>query len=353
MAEDVQLFINGKIYEGWKKVSVRRSLDLFADSFELTLTDNRAGDARIIKLGSPCRVMIDNEPLITGFVDRIKPSYDANGRQLTLAGRSKTADLVDCSPPPQGNGAGQRNTQTLLHLATTIAGHFGIKVRSEVTGLEPIQSVLEYGQTPFEFLEVHARAAAVRLVSDPDGNIVIVKESKAKVKTALVLGENIEAADGEFSERDRFSHYYFFGQRSSLDGDGGDAESCAHISGLAEDINMRYRPNVMIAEGVLDGSGMAKRRAEWQRNIQYGRSRQAVYTVSGWRHEDGLWKPNTNVLVKDEWMGFNGKDGKGAWLMIGTVEFVLDDGGKRTRLTVMPKEAYDLIPLPAEDEEWG
>nr|WP_330178206.1 hypothetical protein [Candidatus Vondammii sp. HM_W22] len=46
----------------------------------------------------------------------------------------------------------------------------------------------------------------------------------------------------------------------------------------------------------------------------------------------------------DEWMGFNDE-----WLMIGTVEFVLDARGQRTRLTVMPPEAYDLVPLPAED----
>ncbi|WP_445083849.1 phage baseplate assembly protein [Candidatus Vondammii sp. HM_W22] len=66
--------------------------------------------------------------------------------------------------------------------------------------------------------------------------------------------------------------------------------------------------------------------------------------MTGWRHKDGLWSPNTRVRVLDEWMGFNDE-----WLMIGTVEFVLDARGQRTRLTVMPPEAYDLVPLPAED----
>jgi prophage tail gpP-like protein len=352
MNDEIELLVNGKIYTGWKGVSVRSSLDFFAGSFDLALTDTQAGDARKIKLGSPCRVRIGGKLLITGFVDRIRPKYDGKGRTLTISGRSKVADLVDCSLPPTDTGSGQQNSQTLLQLTSTIADRFGIKARSEVGGLDPIKrGVLAPEQTAFEFLEVYARAAGVRLVDDPEGNLVITRASTERVTTALVLGENIEKAEGEFSERDRFSHYYIYAQK-----DGGDdnyGESIAHITGKAEDLKKRYRPTTTIAEGALSGLAEAKRRAEWQRNVQYGRSRQAAYMVSGWRHKDGLWRKNTNVLVRDEWMGFTGKDGKGEWLMIGTVEFVIDEGGKRTRLTVMPKEAYDLIPLPAAEEEEG
>lgn len=345
----MELLVNGKTYSGWKSGSVRDSLDFFAGSFDLSLTDNQAGEARTIKRGSPCQVRIGGEPLITGYVNRRRPKYDAKSRSLTISGRSKVADLVDCSLPTQDTGSGQHNSQTLLQLATAIAGRFGIKVRSEVSGLAPMErSVLAPEQTVFEFLEVHARAAGVRFVSDPDGNLVISRASTERVATALVLGENIEAGDGDFNETDRFSHYYILGQRASSDES--DAESDAHISGQAEDLNVRYRPTTINAEGALGGLAEAKRRAEWQRNVQYGRSRQATYAVSGWRHKDGLWRKNTNVRVKDEWMGFVGKDGQGEWLMIGTAEYVMGEKGKQTLLSVMPKEAYDLIPLPAEDE---
>ena len=39
---ELQLVINGKIYRGWEEISVRRSLDTFADTFDLTLTDDQA-----------------------------------------------------------------------------------------------------------------------------------------------------------------------------------------------------------------------------------------------------------------------------------------------------------------------
>lgn len=351
-SSDVELLINDTIYAGWEGVSVRRSLDYFASSFDLTLTDNQAEEARTIKLGSPCQVRINGEKLITGYVDSIRPGYDAKSRKLTVSGRSKTADLVDCSLPPGMFGSGQQNSRTLLQLATAVVKRFGITARSEVDGLGAIRvSNLSPEQPIYEFLELHARTAGVRLIDDSDGNIVISRASKERVATALVLGENIEEGEGEFNERDRFSEYYFFGQSANNLDDV--PEAAAHISGVAKDVIMRFRPTVTIAEGTMDGLGMAKRRAEWQRNVQYGRSRQATYTVSGWHHKDGLWQPNTNVLVQDKWLGFVGKDGKGEWLMIGTVEFFLDGGGKRTRLTVMPAEAYDLIPLPKEEGEGG
>ena len=351
-SSDVELLINDRIYAGWEGVSVRRSLDYFASSFDLTLTDNQAEEARTIKLGSPCQVRINGDKLITGYVDSIRPGYDAKNRRLTVSGRSKVADLVDCSLPPGTLGAGQQNSRTLLQLTTTVGKRFGITARSEVAGLEPIQiSNLSPEQNIFEFLELHARMAGVRLSDDPDGNLVISRASKERVGTALVLGENIEKGEGEFSDRDRFSEYLILGQRPSKNDDF--PETNAHISGVVKDAAVRYRPTVVVAEGALNGPGMAKRRAEWQRNVQYGRSRQANYTVNGWRHKDGLWQPNTNVLVQDKWMGLTGKDGKGEWLMIGTVEFILDAGGQRTRLTVMPVEAYDLIPLPQEEADMG
>ena len=346
---DIELLVNGRIYTGWKGVNVRRSIDIFADSFDLTLTDNQAGEARTIKLGSPCQVRIGGEKLITGFIDRIRPGYNSRSRTLIVSGRSKNADLVDCSLPPQDTGSGQKINQTLLQWANAIGKHFNVKAHSEVKDLPSIaNAVFAPEQTAYEFLELQARTAGVRLVSDSDGNMVISKTSKERVSTALVLGENIEAAEGEFSQRDRFSHYHVLGSGSFSSF--GDAESEILISGQAEDLKTRYRPTVVNAGGVLSGISEAKFRAEFQRNIAYGRSRQATYTVSGWYHKDGLWQPNTNVLVQDKWMGFTGKNGKGEWLMIGTVQFVLDDGGQRTRLTVMPAEAYDLIPLPEEDE---
>ena len=346
MNDNIELLINGIIYSGWQGVRVRRSLDFFASSFDLSLTDTQAGMARTIKTDSPCRLRIGGETIITGFIDRVRPRYDGRSRSLTVSGRSKTADLVDCSLPAHKLQGAQKKDRNLLELARSLCDLLHIEAGTTTLDL-PNRAIsnIEPGQTFYEYLESQARIDGVMLVDDPDGNLTITRAGKTRIDTALVLGENIEGADGEFSARNRFSHYYVDAQDTA--GDDGWGEATSHISGLAEDTDIRNRPtSILLSKNNL---AEVKKYAEWQRNIQYGRSRKAVYTVSGWRHKDGLWKPNTNVLVNDDWMGFTGRDGKGEWLMIGTVEYIMDHGGKRTGLTVMPVEAYDLIPLPAED----
>lgn len=339
---DLQLKLGQSLYGGWKKISVKRSLDQFAHTFDLTLTDTEADGARGIVLGAPCQVLLDGETLVTGYVDRIRPGYGPRRRTLTVSGRSKTADLVDCSIPP-GHFQMEKRQQTLLQLAQSLCGKFGIGAYSEVSDLQPIEvSKMDAEQTAFEFLEQQTRIAGVMLVTDAGGNLVITRASHRRVGTALVLGENIREADGEFSSRDRFSVYAVTGNKV-------DSSSVKPASQVVSEINDasfsgRYRPTTIVADELTDAE--AERRAEWQRNVHYGRSKQATYTVSGWRHASDFWQPNTRVRVRDPWMGFDD-----AWLMIGTAEFIQDERGRRSRLTVMPPEAYDLVPLPQPGEE--
>jgi prophage tail gpP-like protein len=343
---DIQLKVGHQVYGGWKLVKVRRSLDLFASTFDLAYTDRWPGQggARPIALGAQAEVYIDGQKLITGHVDKAPIRYNAKERSLGVSGRSKVADLVDCTFNADKFNDLQRDNQTLLQLADYLAKPFGIKARSTVKDLKAVeQSFINNSQTVFDFLEKAARKEAVMLIDDPDGNMVITRASDRRVATALVLGQNILECDGEESHRDRFSVYNIIGQYPDS-GSQHDPEWKANISGRAEDKGMRHRPTTIDAETALDYAA-AEKRAIWQRNLNYGRSRPYTYTVNGWRHAEGLWEPNTLVLVFDPWAGIVGKDSKGEWLMIGTVEYTLDDNGERTRLTVMPKEAYDLIPI--------
>ncbi|WP_303905627.1 phage baseplate assembly protein [Thiohalomonas denitrificans] len=344
MRDDITLHIGGQLYYGWKELSVNRSIEAAADDFSFTITDKWAESMkrRPIRLGSPAEVFLGKEKIVTGYIDRVRPRTRPDSRTVQIAGRSKIADLVDCSDYPRNR---RYVNQTLASLAREVAKPYGITVIEEAETQRISAVVAEKEETGFEFLEKQARAQAVRLVGNADGNLVITRASNQRIETALVMGENIEEAEAEHSHRNRFSHYYFPGQRPGSDETmGADA---AHILGRAEDTVIRYRPTTIVMEGSTDPAG-AKRRAEWQRNVNYGRSRSAAYTVTGWRHKDDIWRPNRLVYVNDPWSGFDGE-----WLMIASVEFVRGKSGRRTKLGVMGPEAFDLIPLPAEDDEGG
>lgn len=342
---NVTLLINGQHHHGWKEVMISRSMERAASSFDLTYTDRWAdqSEARTISLGDACEVWIDDSKIITGYIDEATPEYDSKNRTLKVSGRSKVADLVDCTLPAADLNGVQFNNQTFPQLATAVAAKFGVKVVTNTKGFKPIRTaVIEQAQPVFEFLEERARAEAVLLNDDANGKLVITRAGTTRITTPLVLGENILSAKGQFSHRDRFSQYVIAAQQGGWDDNSG-AES-AHIRGKATDKGIsRYRPTVIQAEEQLTKAD-APRRAQWQRNVKYGRSRAITYTVNGWYHKEGLWQPNTLVNVRDAWMGIADE-----WLMIAEVKYTLNEGGELAEITVMPPEAFDLVPMPLQE----
>lgn len=335
--DDVRLVIGGESHAGWTEIRVMRSIEAVADTFELTLTERWADgeEPRPIRAGVACELWIDDERVVTGYVDDVAPSYDAQKHTVTASGRSKAGDLVDCSL----SGTLQWKGRTLLAIARDLAKRFGIEVRSEVGAGDVFQvEALEPGEPVWDFLEQLARRRAVRIVSLPDGNLLITRAGTGRIATPLTLGENVLRASGEFSLRERFSDYIVQGQQSGRDGNSGAA--AAHVKALAKDNGVtRYRPTVVLADGPSTTAD-AKRRAEWQRNTAWGRGQGLIYTVNGWRHADGLWAPNRLVRVDDPWLGIAGDR------LIMSVQFSLDEQGARTELRVMPREAADLVKLP-------
>ncbi|WP_126456736.1 phage baseplate assembly protein [Sulfuriflexus mobilis] len=338
---EVILKVNGTRYGGWLKIRITRSIEQIAGTFELTVTERWAGQtsARRILTGDKCQVLVDKEIVITGYVDDVDPTYDANQHVVTITGRDKTGDLVDCS------AAGvQLSKRTLLEVAIQECKPFGIKVRAETNvGGKFEKNKPDEGETVFESLEKIARIRAVLLISDGLGDLVIARAGKKRISTTLELGKNILKASGATSHRDLYSKYSVKGQHAGDDFTS--PEDNAHALGEAIDKRIkRYRPLTIIAEEQVDKAS-AKRRAEWERNVRFGRSKPNTYTVQGWHHKTGLWMPNVLVPVRDPYKGINGD------LLIAGVSLVLDENGSTTELSMKPREAFDLLPLP-EPSDW-
>lgn len=339
----VTLRIGGLEYTGWTAVTITRSLEQVCDTFTLTLAERWGGsdDPPQIRAGDACEVWCDDERVITGYVDDALPSYDAEQHAISVSGRSKVADLVDCGLA----GRQWAQPQNLLQLARAVAAPFGITVRAETDVGAPFpRPALEPGQTAFEFLEKLARQRGMRLISDASGALVIARTGTARVPDTLELGVNIKAASGRFSMRDRFESITVVGQTAGTDAWHG--EAAAHCQGSATDTGARAgRRHVIVAENAADAAA-CRRRAEWQRNTACGRGQALTYTVTSWRHSGGLWTPNTRLPVRDKWMRLAGEE-----LLIAAVQYVLDGEGERAELQLMPPEAFDLVALPAPDEE--
>ncbi len=350
--DKVELKAGGNVYAGWTKISVTRSFEAMAGSFELELTWKWQGSdekyqafMKPIREGQPCVVEIGGERVITGYVDDWIPSYDANQVIISVSGRDKTADLVDCSID---YASGQFNNQTLTQIANVVCKPFGIKVivNTDVgTAFPRIQ--VEQGETPHELLSRLARQRGVILTSNTLGDLVITRASTVRAGVSLILGDNIKAGRGRFSLRQRYSTFTVKAVGAAF-GDAWDDAPLSTVGGIQAKVNDkevgRYRPMIIVNEEITTAEGAAKR-GQWERQRSIAKSNGAEYTVTGWRipQTGKLWNFNTIVPVLDEIFGLDEE------MLIASVMFSEDDAGRLAIVSVARPDAFD-IPIEVEKQ---
>lgn len=342
MAENVTLTVDGVAFSGWKSATVLRSIENIAGGFELTVTERWPGqqEAFAIPTGASCTVALGGDVVITGYVDETEPSYDADRHGVTVRGRDAAGDLVDCAAI---HASGEWNDRLLDAIVRDIARPFGIPVRAETDLGKPFKKfAIQPGETAFEAIERACTHRAVLPVSDGAGAVVLTRAGAAGAATRLVFGENILAARGHNSDRDRHSEYIVIGQQPGNDFVYGEAAAAPEGRAIDPAVT-RYRPLIVHADASVDFAAAADR-AIWESVVRAGRARRALVTVQGWRDGDGaLWRPNTRVSVADPWLAIDQK------LLIATVAHTLsDDGGARTELTVTRPAAFELRALPED-----
>lgn len=337
----VILQIDSQRHQGWQEVRIRRSLEQLADTFELVLTERWAdsGVRRPVTPGLACTVSVGTERVVTGYVDDVLPDYDATTHSIVVSGRSLAGDLIDCSGPDR-----RLDGRTLQQICTQLAAPFGIEVIDEVRAAKPFRAfALEDGQPIAEALERAAQIRGARIVSDAEGRLVITHAVRREIRTPLVLGENILKGSGRFSDRDRFHQVIVEGQTPGTDDWNG--EQAASPRGRATDPRVRRPRQTLIVCDTPADSADCIARAELEARIRWARGRGVTYTVNGWQHEQGLWRPGDLVSVRDAYLGLHER------LLVSDVQLIENDQGRTAELRVGPPAAFEPIPVPEPEPE--
>jgi prophage tail gpP-like protein len=335
----IDLKVNGSIYGGWKSARIPFGIEQISNSFELSVTDRWAGQDNPypISIGSACEVLLDGETVITGYVDDNTPEFDADSHAISIAGRDKTGDLVDCSAIHK---TGQWVNATLDKIVRDICAPFGIKVIIDAPlGDRYTTYSIQEGETAHECIDRACRMRAVMPISDGKGNLVITRAKSGVPVAELIQGVNILYARGDFSMRERFSTYYIKGQDRGSDDDADSPENHTQVSATANDSFVkRYRPLIVLAED-KGAHATFKQRAEWERNVRRGRSARATVRVNGWRNVSGdLWRANTMVHLNSPYLGADVD-----LLIVGGTYIKDESQGEVTELSLVGREAFDLV----------
>ena len=348
LQDDLTLTLDGQAISGWTDIRVTRGIERCPSDFSIGLTERYPGELDTIMIPpfSPCTVKLGNDLVMTGYIDRFIPSYSADQHSIQVIGRSKCADLVDCSavcPTMQINNA------TILKIAQILAERYGITVRSTADDLTVIpQCNINITESAYETIELYARYSGVLVYDQPDGSLLLAKVSTERSNGALKEGENVQAASVEYCGDQRYSTYEIALNSASQFSDMGSEED--FIIMAAPDINVpRYRNRIMVATGQA-GLAVAQKRAAWESARRAGRSKIVRVKTDSWRAADGrLWEPNTIVSVSLPKLKL-----ESAYFTIGEVTYARDSqNGTTAELTLMGSASYQpepvqLMPLALE-----
>ncbi len=341
--DELLLKTGGRTITGWQDIVVTRGIEHLPSGFDISLMD-RYPPTRYeqwVNPGDPCEVWLGDDRVLTGYVDRWCPSVTPWRHGIRVSGRSKCADLVDCSAWWEGNVISQADA---LQIAQRLARPYGITVTSDVTDLVTIpQFVLNWGESPQEVIDRITRFSALLYYDLPDGSLYMTRTGTVRAASGIAQGVNVQRANYESSCDGRFSDYTGISMSvtplNEMSGAGYAPVTLATARDPEAD-TMRYRNHVTLLESTMWTPVLAQRCIDWEMNRRYGRSKVVRATVDNWRDSAGnLWEPNTLAPVSLPVFGLEDEE----WL-IAEVAFRRSQEGTTADLTLMPPEAFVVQP---------
>lgn len=345
--DPVTLRINGVDWSYWKSVEITRQMDAIAGAFTIALADKWVNGAQAMPIaaGMECEVLIGKDPVIKGYIDKSSPSFSAQDHGISITGRDKSADLVDCSAVHK---PGHWLNQNALQLASVLAAPFGVSVTAEGDIGAPFASFkLEQGETVFEAMDRALKQRELLACPDGAGGLVLLKVGARENDTALVQGENILSASADFDMTDRFSDYLVQGQQPGSDDVYGLAACAVHAENKDPAV-IRYRPLIIRAESNVD-SASTKQRAAWECTVRAARSVSVSVTVQGFRQGKvgasggPLWQINALTDVDIPFLRISQQ------LVTSKVTFRRDAGSGSTTILEL-KDPASFTPEPKKQD---
>lgn len=344
MNDELTLTIKGKILSGWDSVRVTRSIERLPMDFELSLMDYFPGsdEKQLVNPGDPCVVKIGSDTVVTGYIDRWAPMISRASHEVRAVGRSKCADLVDCSAYWPNNvitGA------TPLQIAQRLAKPYGISVASDVESATTVpQFSLNWGESSQQVIDRISRWAALLYYDLPDGSLFLTRVGTKQAASGVVQGKNIEAAAYESTMDERFSEITGVSMAITPinEESGNDAYDAVALAKATdpEAAQMRYRNRTVIIESTMNANAQAQQCIDWEMNRRYGQSKRLQVTVDSWRDSAGnLWEPNTLIPISLPAFGLTDQ----LWLL-GEVTFRKDARGTAAEMVLMPPAAFSVEP---------
>jgi len=334
---NIKLQINGIDWHGWLSMQVTRSIEAISGGFSLGLTEKwQEKQKRMpISCGMECKLLIGDDELICGYVDMVNHSFDANSHAISVSGRDKSADLVDCCAL---HASGQFLNANALEIANYLAEPFGVNVLSEVALGEVFKSFkLETGEKALDALMRALKQRELLAIPYMGGHLRLAKLGEKSMNETLIQGKNVISASLNIDVKARYSDYICHGQQQGNDEVYGKACSCK--ASIKDEEIARYRPMIVRSSQQGDARFM-KKRAEWECKVNRAKSINLNVKVQGFRTSNGeLWDIGKKIEVKLPYFGLEKE------LLLVSTTFSKSKLGTFTELSLKDLDVYSPEPI--------
>lgn len=353
----ILLEVEGTEYTDFDSIVVNKSMTTLGGEFTFTVVS----DISFIfpfNGGEVCTVSIDNEVIITGFIDKITRNYSSGNHTATVSGRDKTSDIGDSTLTAIDD---IRDVDiTLKTLIENVLKNIGtnIQVIDESGGIKPFNKAedvisVDPGDNAFDFINKWARKRQVLLTSNSEGNLTITKNISNKESQTFqniadnALSNNILVGSIDTDLSNRFFNYEVVSQpASSSTFSFGPAKSAGEEGLFINETQRSGRQMVIISETPSSKEELDDR-AKWQADMDRSESRKIRITVQGHSNESNeTYKINKLATVVDDFLGIDDL------FLIEEITYTMNNSdGNLTQFKLVDKDSFTLVLLTPEESK--
>ena len=327
---------NGKIFKGWKSLSVRLAMGDAVRTFQFTCSDAKSEAAGLLP-GTRCVIKLGGQTVLTGWITTRGFSYDAESHDVVIGGKALSLDVADSAMPIRpGDFKGYTAEQIVRGVMQDHGTDLVVKNAPPQWSKPHKFFTVNPGESALAFVERAVQMRGGFIWDDEQGRLVVGQgDPKAKPVADLVEGRNILRCTGKIDDQNVLSQWNTYGQQPSVDGN---EFATRAAQGQVKDSMARpnrtsvtHMPNSGDADDAATFAGMLAARANWTEI-------QIEATVAGWfKPNGGLWELTENCTLYSP-MALPGGVNK---MTLGTqgIVFAQDDrGGTTTTLTLIRPE---------------
>lgn len=300
---EVSIKANGKIYKGWENISISKNIQSMANSFSMSI---KQGTFEIDE-NTLITILKDNKPFLVGYCDNINITISDTKMPMSINGRSKSKDLIDCNI--------SENKQYLnlnaVQIINDLTRNFNIKTTSNIF-LEKLSNFnTEVGETYFNAINRLCKQLNILPVSLSNGDLLLTK-NKNIVSGPILKKFKSLTFDRNF--QDRYSEYIYKKESIVVD----------VTDGIIKDSDIiRYRPFVAVNTEDKNNIDLAK----WKKNNDISNSIVLNGEVVGWDLE-------INTIVKIETEIVNG------YFLISSIEYEKGENGTISKVKFIDRNLF-------------